>query len=106
MNDVTFQILKIVVSAAALIITTVLVPYVKEKIKDTKYERLLNIVETGVKAAEQIYKEGQGETKKEEVILFVSNWMIDHGIKITNEQLSQLIEAAVYRMNADKKKEG
>jgi len=103
MNEYTLALLKIVVSAAVTIITAVVVPYIREKIKDTKYERLLQIVETAVRAAEQIYKEkGQGKAKKEEVIAFVTDWMNKHGIKITEEQLSQLIEAAVYRMNVEK----
>ena len=100
MNELTFNILKIVVSVAAALVATYLVPYIKAKTAETKYDRLLHIVATAVRAAEQTIKgSGQGALKKEEVLGFVTAWMAQHGISITDEQLDQLIEAAVYSMN-------
>ena len=43
--------------------------------------------------------DGHGNIKKDEVIKFVTDWMVSHGINVTQEQLDQLIEAAVYSMN-------
>lgn len=107
MEDITFMILKIVVSICAAILTYVftyyIVPYIKTLCQEKKYKALLDAVMTGVRAAEQTIKEpGQGNFKKAEVIAFVSTWMSDHGINISQDELSQLIEAAVYQM----KKEG
>lgn len=60
------------------------------------------MVEIAVKAAEQTIKgSGQGAVKKDEVIKFVSKWMIAHGVLITEEQLDQLIEAAVFNMKRE-----
>jgi LL-H family phage holin len=102
MNELTFNILKIVLSAATAIITVVIVPYVREKIKDSKYEKLLEIVEIAVRAAEQTIKgSGNGAVKKDEVVNFVSWWMLEHGIKVSPEQLDQLIEACVFSMNRE-----
>ena len=57
-----------------------------------------------VKAAEQTFKEpGSGKAKKAEVIRFVSEWLTKHGMKVTDEELSQLIEAAVYQMKQENK---
>ena len=104
MNELTFNILKIVLSAAVTIITVVIVPYVREKIKDSKYEKLLEMVEIAVRAAEQTIKgSGNGAVKKDEVVNFVSLWMIQHGIEVTSEQLDQLIEACVFSMNREVK---
>jgi LL-H family phage holin len=108
MNDVTFQILKIVVSAAVTILTAVLIPFIRGKINDSKYAQLMEMIEIGVKAAEQTFKaqgKGLGKYKKDEVMSFVSAWMLEHGIKITEEQLSQLVEAAVFNMKLEKEKE-
>ena len=44
---------------------------------------------------------GEGKLKKQEVIDFVVEWMDDHGVVITEEQLHQLIEAAVFSMNLE-----
>lgn len=99
MDDMTFIILKIVVSVAAALVTGFVIPLLKEKITDIRYQRLLDMVEVAVRAAEQTIGDGYGHVKKDEVIKFVTDWMLSHGIKVTEEQLDQLIEAAVYSMN-------
>ena len=102
MNEITFDILKIVVSVCAALITAFVIPYLKTVSEDKKYKKLVDMVEVAVKAAEQTFREtGQGAAKKEEVTSFVVAWMREHGISITQEQLSQLIEAAVYQMNKE-----
>ena len=105
MNDVTFNILKIVVSVVFAIVSAFVIPLLKEKLQDMRYTRLLEIVEVGVRAAEQTIKgSGQGAHKKDEVINFVTAWMLSHGIMITDDQRDQLIEAAVYAMNNKEEK--
>lgn len=100
MNDFTFNLLKIVVSVVAALLAVYLIPYIRNKLKDDKYAQLLAIVEIAVRAAEQTIKgSGQGVVKKEEVMVFVTGWMNDHGFIISQSQLSQLIEAAVFNMN-------
>ena len=60
------------------------------------------MVEVAVRAAEQTIKgSGQGAAKKEEVIKFVTDWMMEHGVTITYDQLEQLIEAAVFNMKRE-----
>ena len=100
MNELTFNVLKIVVSVVSALVAVYLIPFIKTKTAEAKYEKLLHIVSVAVRAAEQTIKgSGQGAVKKEEVITFVTKWMVNQGISITQEQLEQLIEAAVYSMN-------
>lgn len=100
MNEVTFNILKIVISVVVALVATYLVPYIKTKTAEAKYDRLLHIVATAVRAAEQTIKgDGKGALKKEEVLDFVTFWLSQHGMSISAAQLDQLIEAAVYSMN-------
>ena len=99
MDDLTFIVLKIVVSVSAALISAFVIPLLKEKITDMRYQRLLDMVEIAVRAAEQVIGDGNGHIKKDEVIKFVTDWMASHGIRVTEEQLDQLIEAAVYSMN-------
>lgn len=104
MNDITFNILKIVIAVATALISAYVIPLLKENLKDAKYQRLLEIVEIAVRAAEQTIKgSGQGAVKKDEVINFVTSWMVAHGIVITEEQLDQLIECAVYNLKLEAK---
>ncbi|WP_034465896.1 phage holin [Butyrivibrio proteoclasticus] len=102
MNEVTFNILKIVVSVVSALVAVYLIPFIKAKTADVKYQKLLDMVEVAVRAAEQTIKgSGQGAAKKEEVIKFVTDWMMEHGVTITYDQLEQLIEAAVFNMKRE-----
>lgn len=102
MEDITLMILKVVVSVCAALITVYVVPYLKTLRQDKRYASLMDMVEVAVKAAEQTIKEpGQGDYKKAEVIAFVSDWMMEHGIKISQDELSQLIECAVFSMHQE-----
>lgn len=102
MNDLTFNILKIIVSVATVLISVYVIPLLKEKLSESKYQRLLDMVEVAVRAAEQTIKgSGQGAVKKEQVIESVSFWMLQHGVDITPEQLDELIEAVVFNMKRE-----
>ena len=81
--------------------TVYLIPYIRTLKEDKRYGQLLDVVEVAVKAAEQTWKSETGEYKKSEVLSFVANWMKENGIKITQEQLDQLIECAVYQMKQE-----
>lgn len=104
MSELTFNILKIVVSVATVFISLYVIPLLKEKLSEAKYQRLLEMVEIAVRAAEQTIKgSGQGAIKKEQVIEFVSYYMAQHGIDISHDQLDQLIECAVYNLKQEAK---
>ena len=102
MDNVTMMILKLVISVCAALITAYAVPYLKTLKNDARYERMLDMVALAVRAAEQtITGQGQGAVKKAEVIKFVSEWLYGKGINITEDELDQLIEAAVYSMKQE-----
>lgn len=104
MNDLTFNILKIAVTLATVFISAYLIPLLKEKLNESKYQKILDMVEIAVRAAEQTIKgSGLGAVKKEQVINFVSYYMAQHGIDISHEQLDQLIECAVYNLKQEAK---
>lgn len=98
MNEVTFAILKIVVSVCAALVTVYLIPYIKTLREDKRYAQALDIVQTAVRAAEQTCKDDTGEFKKSEVLSFVCQWLEKNGVKMEMSQLDRLIECAVYQM--------
>ena len=101
-RELTFEILKVAVSICVAIITMYVVPYLKELQKDKRYSTVIDFITLAVRAAEQtITGSGQGKQKKAEVIRFASEWMAKQGIDITDEELDQLIEAAVYAMKQE-----
>lgn len=104
MNDLTFNILKIVVSVVMALIAYYAIPYIKRRIESDKYKELLEMIDIAVQAAEQSIKgKGMGTLKKENVTTFIKSWLAQVGLNITDEQLDQLIEAAVFELNKGRK---
>lgn len=103
MNELTFDILKIVVSVCAAIITVYAVPYLKTLKEDRRYAQILDMVDVAVRAAEQTIKgSGKGMEKKKEVENIIYAWLMEKGIEITPEQINQLIECAVYQLKQER----
>ena len=84
-------IIKIIVPLLCTILTVYIVPMLKEK-------KLYNAVVIAVNAAEQIYREsGMGEKK----FAYVKEW-IQKKFNVSDEDLKNIIESAVYEINKDK----
>lgn len=98
-NDITFVVLKLVVSVCAILVTIYVIPFLKSKVDDKQWNDLLDIVEKSVLAAEQTIGAKNGTIKKSEVMAFVMDYVSDKGLNLTKELIDQLVEAAVYKMN-------
>ena len=101
MDELTMMILKIVISVCASLITAYVVPYIKTLKEDSRYQSAVEMIEIAVRAAEQVLKKEEGAFKKAEVLKFVTDWLNRNGIGIMEDQLDQLIEAAVYEMKQE-----
>lgn len=103
MNDVMFTVLEIIVSVSTLIVMRYVVPYLKLKLTSKIDAEVWEQIVKEVRSVEQtIIGEKLGSVKKEEVLVRITAWANNHNINITQKQLSDLIEAAVWVM----KKEG
>lgn len=86
-------IIKIIIPLLCTILTVYIVPFLKEK-------RLYESVVIAVKAAEQIYKEsGMGKEK----FAYVKAW-VQEKFDISDADLKNIIESAVYELNEEKGK--
>ena len=103
MNDITFKIVEYVVLALVLVIARYFIPYIALKLKNTKYANLLAYIAKAINAAESdplfndIVKAGL--KKKDYVINAVTNYMNEHHIKITADQLNILIQGIFNEFN-------
>lgn len=97
-DTITLLIIRIVVSVVCSIVGLYLVPFLKSQIKEKQMDQILTIVDTAVQAAEQTLK--SGAIKKADVLTFVSNWLGEKGLHISDEELDRLIESAVFAMNS------
>ena len=110
MNEVTFEIVKIIASAVVAIIvvlvTKVVIPYIKTLKMTVEQELIFTEMLKAVKAAEQTIKESkQGKAKRAQVIAYITQWLNDKKINITEEQVSNLLESCVFDINNPDKKE-
>lgn len=102
-----FTILEGIVAISIILIMRYAIPYLRIKLQSVIDITVWDAIVKEVKSVEQTMKgKGIGVAKKEEVIVRITAWANKHGIAITQEQISQLIETAVFIMNnEDKNKE-
>lgn len=95
-NELIVQIGTIVIALLGALVTYVVIPFIRSKTTKEQRDNVSFWVSVAVSAAEMIFKEkGAGKAKKE----YVWEFLVSKGIKITEEQLDALIEAAVYEIN-------
>ena len=100
--DIT-QIVVAVLGLLGLIITTVLVPWIKSKITNEQWQMIVNYACAGVQAAEIIFNaQGQGEAKFAWVADYVEQRCAEHGIKIDTDTIKVAIENAWKEFGLDK----
>lgn len=100
--DIT-PIVEAVVSLVAVVITAIVIPYIKSKTTAEQRKDLAEWIKIAVAAAEQIYKGvGRGEEKKE----FVLNWLDKHNVKVDFDAVDAMIESAVFELNKGAEKDG
>lgn len=97
-----YLILSIVISAYIL---PKLESWLKTKIDEAKYNKIIDIIKQAVKAFEEMYKEqhGMGQIKKAGVIEFVKNALSNYGITVDDDFLNKMIDALVFEMNEKRK---
>lgn len=100
-RDIIMQALKLVIMVVTLIVTRYVIPYLKAKTENEKFDKVIKVICESVKAAEQIFGDGDGESKKRYAVHFACKILSDAGIRITVNEAEALIEAAVHTMNYD-----
>ena len=94
MYDIT-PIIEAVAALIGVIVTCVLIPFIKSKTTASQQAEINAWVKIAVSAAEQIFKgNGRGEEKKQYVIA----WLKERGVTVDENELDALIEAAVYEL--------
>ena len=99
---------EVVISLCALIITGVLIPCIKAIIKNEKaslsqktQDTIEYWVETSVRWAKQWLQSETGETKKQEVLSYVSSKLQELSIKVSEEDLDKLIECVYEQVKSE-----
>ena len=94
MYDIT-PIIEAVAALIGVIVTCVLIPFIKSKTTASQQAEINAWVKIAVSAAEQIFKgSGRGEEKKQYVIA----WLKERGVTVNENELDALIEGAEARL--------
>lgn len=101
MDNIVFEIIKVVVMLAALIVTRYLVPWIKDKIGADQLAVAEKWAKYAVLKAQQVLWEEDGADKKAYVTEFLKEILIAKNIALSDEQVDVLIEAAVKQMKIE-----
>lgn len=104
MNELTFEIVRLLIRILAAVVTIYLVPAIKQWItvhaENEKLYALMRWAKEAVYAAEQIHGAGTGQERKQYAAHFLWEIAQKNNINITEDQINLLLEAAVGEMNA------
>lgn len=92
-------IIELVIALVSALITTFLIPILKEKLSIEKYEKLKMWVSVAVKAAEQLYGSKTGQQKKEYAVSF----LLSKGLVFDVDEVTAMIESEVYKLTGEQK---
>lgn len=90
------MILDAVVALVSVLISAVLIPYIKSKVDAEKLAKIEEYASTAIRCAEQIFTPEEWLEKKEYVTSYVARKAQDIGIDMTSEDVELLVEGFVH----------
>ena len=104
MNDITFEIVKIVAMVCAVLITRYLIPLFRNAIGDDKIAEATKWIKSAVYFAQQTMSAQTGEERKAFVMQYAKDIRDELKIPITDEQIDILIESFVKELRIEEAK--
>jgi len=95
-NEMVTMIVKVVFAIISVLITTYVIPWIKSKMSNEKYNELIIFIGKCVGAAEKIYTPEEWVEKKQYVLSLAEAKMNSLGVLISADELNSLIEGMVY----------
>ena len=84
-----------IVTVVIILISAYVIPWLKNKVGEDKYNQIVSFAETVVRSAEKIYTPEEWAQKKRYAVEMVQAKAEEVGIKITPEEINAIIEGAV-----------
>lgn len=98
-SEVVFEILKVAVMLAALLVSRYIIPWIKSKADAEKLALAAEWTGKAVLSVQQVLgDDASGAAKKNAVAKFLADLMAEKNIHLTTDQIETLIEAAVKEM--------
>ena len=93
------KILQLIVCILFMVLVGYALPLIQQRMNDEKLNFVRKLTEISVYAVQQLHWDLPGEDRKQIAIKKITEILISYGIKITDQELNLLIEAAVKGMN-------
>ena len=90
-----------ILALLALIVSTYLIPWLKEKLTHAQLDMVYAVVDIGVYAAEKLYGAGHGDDK----LAYVKDFLAERGIELDTAQLKVFVDSSIKRMEQGDKSE-
>lgn len=103
MNDIIFEVIRLLVMALMMVVARYLIPWLKSKIGAENMSQIERWAKYAVLMAEQVYSSESGTCRKSIVTEFLKEMLTAKNISLTDDQLDIIIEAVVGEMNITKK---
>lgn len=94
-TNVFMTIALAIISIAGALVSAYLIPWIKNNISAKDMETIVFWVRFAVRCADQLFTPEEWEKKKQYVLAYVIDMAAKLGIKLTEEDINVLIEAAV-----------
>ena len=99
-GDFAAIIIKIIFALLSITITYFIIPFLTEITEKCQSEKIDSFIKDSVIAAEQVIKgDKKGAEKKAKVLAAVTNWLNEHHINLSEEEIDDMIESMVYMLN-------
>lgn len=89
------KLVEAIVTVALVIVSAYVVPWLKNKIGEDKYNQILDYAETVVRSAEKIYTPEEWAVKKSYAVSMLNAKIKALGINLSAEEINAIIEGAV-----------
>lgn len=89
------KIVEAVVTILLALVSAYVIPWIKNRVGEDKYNLLVSFAETVVRSAEKIFTPEQWEQKKEYAVDMVLEKSNSLGLKIGIDEINAIIEGAV-----------
>ena len=94
-TELITKLVEAIVTVVIVLISAYVIPWLKGKIGEDKYNQIVAFAETCVRSAEKIYTPEEYAQKKRYVVEMVQKKAEEVGITITTEEINAIIEGAV-----------
>lgn len=98
MSDIIFEILKLAVMVAALVITRYVIPWLRAQVDNEALTLVAKWASKAVHSTQQVMASESGAEKKAVVTQFLKEILTAKNISLSDSQIDALIEAAVKEM--------